>query len=76
MTFHDRVPASNFAVIAKGTCLEDLLPKRPDLIIMQHLPMDGYPGSSVDLLLNRLQLRFELPALPPIVFLTMHRCGD
>lgn len=46
---------------------------------MEHLPYleyhtPGSPGLHIDLFLNRLQLHFDLPALPPIIFINMHRC--
>ena len=32
------VPGACFSTFAHGTCLESLLPKQPDLVIMEHLP--------------------------------------
>ena len=70
-------PGYSFQSFANGQCLEDITPKRPDLMILQHLPYlepwEPYPGSNIDILLNRLQLIFQIPTLPPIIFMNMHR---
>lgn len=77
----NRLPAASLIAFGEGICLEDTVPRRPDLVILEHLPYLEGAGTiqrasyNVDVLLNRLQLVFELPLLPPVIFLNMHRYG-
>ena len=76
--------AHTFHHYALGACLEDLLPRRPDLLILEHLPhledqkleskadKEHAALVSLEILLHRLRLRFDPPSLPPTIFLNMH----
>ena len=35
---NDGVPASSFRSFSNGACLENVVPKSPDLVILEHLP--------------------------------------
>ena len=59
MFFIFSVPGSSFKTYGEGTCLEDLLPKRPDLLILEHLPYmeseEISPVVDAQSLLNRMK---------------------
>ena len=71
------VPAASLIAFGEGICLEDTVPRQPDLVILEHLPYLEGAGTiqraslNIDVLLNRLQLIFDLPLLPPIIFINI-----
>ena len=75
------VPASDFRNFAHGTCLENLIPKQPDLVILEHLPyLEGNNPDAcllaLEQLVNRLQYNFNLSSFPAMIFLNMHLITD
>ena len=57
--------------------MERLLPKQPDLVVLEHLPYlegDNQENNllSLEQLINRLQYNFNLSSFPPMIFLNMH----
>ena len=71
------IPGTPFGGFAHGTCVEHLLPKQPDLVILEHLPyLEGDNPEqnllSLEQLINRLQYNFNLSSFPPTIFLNMH----
>ena len=70
------IPGSNFHFYSDGSCLENLLPNNPDLIIVEHLPyLDGsYDDSLLHLerMAYRLQLSFtSRKTFPAFMFISM-----
>ena len=75
------VPGNHFGSFAKGACLENLIPKQPDLVIFEHLPyLEGNsPKASLialEQLVNRLQYNFNLSSFPAMIFINMHLIMD
>jgi hypothetical protein len=56
-------------------CLEQQLPPRVDLVLLEHLPyleQQSESGEATEQLLHRLQLHLN-STIPPVVFFSMHR---
>ena len=76
------IPGAKFIDFARGICLEHLLPKQPDLVILEHLPYITGGDSpaknqlALEQLINRLQYNFNLTSFPPMIFLNMHRVAQ
>ena len=75
------IPGNNFGSFAHGTCLENLIPKQPDLVILEHIPyLEGNNPEaiiiSLEQLVYRLQYNFNLSSFPAMIFLNMHLVTD
>ncbi|GAX79370.1 hypothetical protein CEUSTIGMA_g6812.t1 [Chlamydomonas eustigma] len=80
------MPGQSFHGYSQGICLDPILPSKPDLIILEHIPyleagawgsIAREPcGKFLEVLLHRIRISTQSAMLPPAIILNMHQIVD